>query len=165
MFLPKTFGWDTSIFNTIPTPDLYMVAAKQNKTRLSLSMRQGMQFRLLHQVVVAGSRSPSIVNSLLAQPFASAHVHVKKGRLCDFLRFPLSSNCQRSRARDPNSREKARLTGFQGNAASSDGVLDRRECHDVDGILLMAGLDLSRRCRWRYEGLVVVPGPRLRFRL
>ncbi|SNX83214.1 uncharacterized protein MEPE_01920 [Melanopsichium pennsylvanicum] len=47
---------------------------------------------------------------------------------------------------------------FPGNAASSDGVFGRRECHDVDGILLMAGLDLSRRCRWSYEGLVVVPG-------
>ncbi|SNX86740.1 uncharacterized protein MEPE_05449 [Melanopsichium pennsylvanicum] len=54
---------------------------------------------------------------------------------------------------------------FPGNAASSDGVFGRRECHDVNGILLMAGLDLSRRCRWSYEGLVVVPGPRLRFRL
>ncbi|SNX83296.1 uncharacterized protein MEPE_02003 [Melanopsichium pennsylvanicum] len=36
---------------------------------------------------------------------------------------PASGVCQRSRARDPNSREKARLAGFQGNAASSDGVL------------------------------------------
>ncbi|SNX85884.1 uncharacterized protein MEPE_04593 [Melanopsichium pennsylvanicum] len=97
--------------------------------------------------------------------------------------------CQRLRARDPTSREKSRLAGFQyrrescewqsldgyrltagdtpyrGNAASLDGVLGRRKCHDADRILLAAGLDLSRRCRWRYEGLVVVPGPRLRFRL
>ncbi|SNX85432.1 uncharacterized protein MEPE_04141 [Melanopsichium pennsylvanicum] len=100
-----------------------------------------------------------------------------------------AAGCQRSRARDPNSCEKARLAGFQyrresrkwqsldgyrltagdtpyrGNAASLDGVLGRRECHDVNGILLVAGLDLSCCCRWRYEGLVVVPGPRLRFRL
>ncbi|SNX87695.1 uncharacterized protein MEPE_06405 [Melanopsichium pennsylvanicum] len=76
-----------------------------------------------------------------------------------------SGSCQRLRARDPTSHEKSRLAGFQGNVASSDGVLGQCECHNTNGILLAAGLDLSRRCRWRYEGLVVVPGPQLRFRL
>ncbi|SNX85318.1 uncharacterized protein MEPE_04027 [Melanopsichium pennsylvanicum] len=105
----------------------------------------------------------------VTRPQVRRQPHVRRGRggkVQELLTTSRANCCNYLPPRRYNvSAVACQRSEFPDNAASSDRVLGRRECHDVDGILLVAGLDLSRRCRWRYEGLVVVPGPRLRFRL